>query len=173
MQSYWEAIEPLFKIIETGNGHKAFADSISSLPHTSVLLFSAHMALAEVHNGGFLQLFWNETGVLVPEAIEGFTTIGMPTMATILKEAAQPLGDPHPRECEERWDALLSASRKSEEEIEQIFEKAENLFLGFRDATSSLPFDRLDQRFWDTAKVEGGGFQDTATGYAQSSFLIQ
>ena len=173
MQSYWEVVEPLFNLIDTGNGHKAFAASIVSLPRSSVLLFSAHMALAEVHNGGFLQLFWNETGVPVPEAIEGFKAIGMPIMASILQEAAQPLGDPYPRGRDERWDALLVASGRSTRELKRIFKNAPNFYLAFQEATSTLPYDALNQRFWDAAKVENGGFQDAATRYAQSPFLIQ
>jgi hypothetical protein len=173
MRSYWEVIEPLFNMIDTGNGPDAFAATSASILRSAVLLFSAHMALAEVHNGGFLQLFWNETGVLVPEAIEGFTTIGMPTMAAILQEAAQPLGDPYPRDRDERWDALLAASAKSAEEIKQIFEKAENFYLGFQEATIKLSYDTLDKRFWKTAKFENGGFQDAATRYAQDPYLIQ
>jgi hypothetical protein len=173
MESYWEVIVPLFNMIDTGKDYQALVDSISSLPRTSVLLFSAHMALAEVHNGGFLQLFWNTTGILVPEAIEGFTTIGMPTMAAILHEAAQPLGNPYPRDRDERWDALLVASGKCVEELEQIFKKVENLYLGFEEATMTLSFDTLNHRFWETAKIENGGFQIAATRYAQNLYLIQ
>ncbi len=172
MQSYWEVIKPLFDMIDTGNGSTAFTASTSSVSRSSVLLFAAHMALAEVHNGGFLQLFWNETGVLVPEAVEGFTTIGMPTMAAILHEAAQPLGDPYPGDRDERWDALLVASGRSAKELKRIFKNAENLYFAFQEATLTLPFDALNQRFWETAKTENDGFQDAATHYAQAPFLI-
>ena len=173
MQSYWEVIEPLFKMIDTGNDSESFSASILSLSRSSVLLFSAHMALAEVHNGGFLQLFWDETGVLVPEAIEGFTAIGMPTMAAMLQEAAQPLGNQYPRNRDDRWDALLMASGKSSRELKQIFKKAENLYLAFLEASTNLLFDELDKKFWECAKTENGGFQDAATRYAQAPFLIQ
>jgi hypothetical protein len=173
MQSYWEVIEPLFSVIDTGNGPDAFSASIASVPRSSVLLFSAHMALAEVHNGGFLQLFWNNAGVLVPEAIEGFTTIGMPKMSTILQEATHPLGDPYPRDRDERWDTLLVASGRSARQLRLIFKNAENLYLAFQKATSTLQFDALDQRFWETAKIESDGFQHTATRYAQATFLVQ
>jgi len=80
MESYWEVVEPLFEVIDYGGTPEAFASSLASLSRSAVVLFSAHMCLAEVHNGGFLQLFWNTTGVLVPEGIEGFTEIGMPTL---------------------------------------------------------------------------------------------
>ena len=131
------------------------------------------MALAEVHDGGLLQLFWNETGVLVPEAIEGFATIGMPMMAKILNDAAVPLGTQYPRDRDTRWDALLEASGKSPSELEMIFKKAENVYLGFQEATSTLLFDKLDKQFWKCATTENGGFQNAATRYAQAPFLIQ
>jgi hypothetical protein len=173
MESYWEVVEPLFETVDMGNGPGALASSIDSVPRFSVLLFAAHMALAEVQNGGFLQLFWNNTGVLVPEAIEGFTTIGMPAMAAILKEAAKPLGDPYPRDRDERWDALLAASGRSSRKLKLIFKTAENFYLGFQEATSPLGFDALEQRFWETAKVENEGFQEAATRYARAPFIIQ
>jgi hypothetical protein len=42
-----------------GKGPREFAESIAEVPRPGVLLFAAHISLAEVHNGGFLQLFWN------------------------------------------------------------------------------------------------------------------
>ena len=107
-----EVIDPLFKTVEYGDTPEAFARSIASLPYSSVILFCAHMCLAEVHNGGFFQLFWNTTGVLVPEGIEGFSTIGMPKMVALILEAASPLGSRYPRDRNNRWDALLAASAK-------------------------------------------------------------
>ena len=173
MKSYWEAIEPLFATVDFHNGPDAFAASITSVPRSSVLLFSAHMCVAEVHNGGFLQLFWNNTGVLVPEAIEGLTTIGMPIIAALVREAASPLGSQYPRDRDERWDALLVASRRSSRDLKRIFKNAENLYLAFQKAALTLPFDSLDRRVWECAKTEGGGFQEAATRYARHPHLIQ
>jgi hypothetical protein len=167
MKSYWEVAKPLFDQIDYGNDGQVFLKSCASIPRSSVLLFSAHMALAEVHNGGFLQLFWNNTGVLVPEAIEGFLAIGMPKLASILSEASLPLGTPYPRNRDDRWDALLVASKRDCDELEQMFEQAENLYLGFVAATSALDFEKLDTIFWETADTENGGFQEAATRYAQ------
>jgi hypothetical protein len=179
MQTYWQVVEPLFSVINFHDGPEAFANSIASIPRSSTLLFSAHMCLAEAHNGGFLQLFWNNTGVLVPEGIEGFITIGMPRMAEILDTAAALLGKPYPRDRDGRWDALLVASRHSELELEQIFkkdrdepDKTKGLYIAFAEATKNLPFDELDRQFWETAKTENDGFQDAATRYAQNPYLI-
>jgi len=173
VESYWEVIEPLFKTVEYGDTPEVFARSIAPLPYSAVILFSAHMCLAEVHNGGFLQLFWNTTGVLVPEGIEGFSAIGMPTMAALIQGAASPLGSLYPRDRNERWDAMLMASGYSSLELESIFRKRDNFYLAFQEAVEKLPFDALNKQFWSCAETENGGFQLAATRFARSTRLVQ
>lgn len=168
MESYFETIKPLFHLVETGDGLAEFEASIAPLPRAQVLLFCAHMALSEVANGGFLQLFWNSTGILVPEAIEGFLAIDMTEMAATLHEAASHLGNPYPRDREDRMDALLAASQKSETELEAIFRNEKNFYIAFVRATESLPFVDLGSRFYELADSERGGFQRAATKFALS-----
>ena len=172
MESYWEVIEPLFKTVEYGDTPEAFARSIASLPYSSVILFCAHMCLAEVHNGGFFQLFWNTTGVLVPEGIEGFSTIGMPKMVALILEAASPLGSRYPRDRNNRWDALLAASGNNPRELKRIFKKQENLYLAFQEAVGKLPFDALNKQFLSCAEAENGGFQLAATRFAKNARFV-
>jgi hypothetical protein len=169
MESYWEVVEPIFETVDTGRGFEEFTASCKGIPRTSILLLAAHWALSEVHNGGFLQLFWNSTGILVLEAMEGFYAMGLPQMAETLSDAAGQLGDPYPRERDDRWDALLVNSGKSEEEIQEIFQKEDHLYVAFCKATSNLPFDRLDDQFLELAETENGGFQQAATNYANLS----
>ena len=173
MQSYWRIVKPLFSAIDYGNDAEAFAASIASEPRPGVLLFSAHMCLAEVWNGGFLQFFWNNTGVLAPEAVEGFRAIGMHSTAALAEEAAFPLGSPYPRDRNDRWDSLLVASGYGKKHLKRIFEKSENLYLAFKEATNKLPFDELSRKFLGTAERENGGFQQAADSYAQNHHLIQ
>jgi hypothetical protein len=129
------------------------------------------MCQSEVHNGGFLQLFWNNTGIIVPEAIEGYRTIGMPEVASLVEQAAKYLGVPYPLNRDDRWDALLVASDKSEEELETIFKSEDNFYIAFVKATSGLPFDDLNRKFWSTIRTESGGFEEAATRYTQKISL--
>jgi hypothetical protein len=171
--SYWNFIEPYWNVFDIYNGPEGFESSIRGAPRPAVLLYAAHFCQSEVHNGGFLQFFWNNTGVLAPEAIEGYSVIGMPTLASLVKEAASALGVPYPRDRDDRWDALLVASGHTSRELKKIFKQQPNRYLAFAEATKALPFDSLDRQFWQAAKTENGGFQDAATRYAQSPFLIQ
>jgi hypothetical protein len=167
-----EIMAYLTKVITT-KGPDDYVAAISKVPRHIVRIYAIHMCVCEVNNGGFLQLFWNSVGVLVPEAIEGFKTIGMPTMAAILCEAAQPLGDLYPRDRDDRWDALLHASGLNEAELETIFKTEDNFYIAFVKAPKSLPFDDLNDQFWDAVKTENGGFETAATRYAQNPFPLQ
>jgi len=178
VESYWEVVEPLFSVIQYGDSPEAFSKSAASVPRPSLLLFAAHMCIAEVHNGGMLQLLWNTTGVMVPEGIEGFVTIGMPLMAEILRDALRSLGTPYPRDRKDRWEALLAASERSKSELMEMFKKLDpddtRGFYGvFIEATRSLRFDNLDRQFLEIAKTENGGFQEAATRFANAPHLLQ
>jgi hypothetical protein len=153
--------------------HESYSSSVANLPRSIVLLYAAHFFLAEVHNGGFLQFFWNSTGLIAPEAVEGFMAIGMPQLAALLKTTAAPLGSPYPRDRNSRWDALLMASGRSQRELKQIFKRTPNMYLAFAEATKPLLFDEQNRLVWELAESENGGFQEAATRYSQSLDSIQ
>src|SRR5579871_113035 len=70
IHSYWDTIEPVWDKINIYEGEATFLTSIQPLPRPVVLLYAAHFCLSEIYNGGHLQFFWNNTGILCPEAIE-------------------------------------------------------------------------------------------------------
>jgi hypothetical protein len=178
IHTYWDYIEPYWDVFDIYNGLKGFETSIRGVPRPAVLLYAAHFCHSEVHNGGFLQFFWNNTGVLAPEAIEGYSVIGMPTSASLLKEAASRLGTPYPRDREDRWEALLAASERGKPELMRIFEKLDpddtrGFYKVFVESTRNLRLDELDKQFFQAAKTENGGFEDAATRFANAPRLLQ
>ena len=180
VDSYWDFIEPYCDVFEIHDGPEGFDSSIRGAPRTAVLLYAAHFCQSEVHNGGFLQFFWNNTGVLAPEAIEGYEAIGMPTLASLVMEAASLLGSSYPRDRDDRWDAMLAASGYTQLQLEQIFGKykdepdsTKGLYRAFVEVAKCLPFDKLDRRFWQAVKTENGGFEEAATRYARCMGTIQ
>lgn len=166
VKSYWELVEPVFSKIDITEPAKFFA-STASVPRPVLLLYASHFFLSEVWNGGFLQFFWNSTGVFAPEAIEGFTVIGMAKLAALAATAADLLGSPYPRDRDERWDALLVASGRSKKELTKIFKGNSNLYLAFEEAVVPLGFDALNREAWELGKTENGGFGEAATCYAR------
>lgn len=168
IQSYWDVVEPVWDTINIYDGEAIFLTSIQPLPRPAVLLYAAHFCQSEVRNGGLLQFFNNSTGVLCPEAIEGFRLIEMPQLASIVETAAVPLGSPYPRDREARWNAMLEASGLETTQLEEIFSNAPNTFLAYRKATESLEWDRLDKQFYQLYENENGGFENAADSYARS-----
>lgn len=167
MKEYWDLIKPLFSRIRTSKGREEYLTAIAKEPRSLVLLFAAHLCGAEVLNGGFLQLFYNDTGIVVPEAIEGFRAIGMPELADLVEEAIKPLGSPYPRSREERQEALLRATNKSLGEVAQIAKSTPHPFIGFREVTKELDFDESSRSFWQLHKTENGGFVQAADRYSE------
>ena len=172
ISSYWDLVEPFFKLIDFTDP-QTFAASTAIIPRGVVLLYATHYFLSEIHNGGFLQFFWNSTGLIAPEAIEGFIAIGMPKLAALLQATAAPLGSPYPRDRDPRWDALMMASGLHERDLKKIFGKQPNMYLAFAEATERLFPDDLNSEAWGLAQSENGGFQEAATRYARSLDPIQ
>ncbi len=134
LSRYWDAVEPFMEVPNIYDGPDTFLSTFAKVPRPIGLVYAAHFCLSEVHNGGFLQFFKNSTGVLAPEALEGFRLIGMPELASVMKTAMDVLGPEYPRDREARWGAILTASPLSTEEIEGIFKEAKNLYLAFAKA---------------------------------------
>jgi hypothetical protein len=172
ISSYWDLVEPVFSEIDI-DSPSAFFESTTGLPRPVLHLYAAHFSLSEIRNGGLLQFFWNRTGVMAPEAADGFNAIGLPRLASVLTTATATLGSPYPRQRDERWDALLVSSGRSEEELKRIFEESPNLYLAFANAVKPLSFDPMQKQIWELADTENGGFEDAATKYAQANHPIQ
>lgn len=168
IKSYWDVLEQNLDAINIYEGPEKYFESCAKASRLVVILYATHMCASEVRNGGFLQLFWNNTGIAVPEAIEGYRAIALPELAGLVESAAGLLGQIYPRGREDRWAALLSASGRESEELKKIFDRNSNLYGAFVEATEPINWDPRDEQFWDFAANEGGGYDKAATRYARS-----
>jgi hypothetical protein len=161
IHSYEELIDPLFGTVETAGSVDDYFDSIGKLERPLVLLFACHLVVAEVNNGGFSQLFFNSTGILVPEATEGLAAIGMLQLAAIVEEAARLFGAPYPRHWERRREELMKAAGEIQEDDDGRACTADRVI------ERDLLFSSLSTLFFELENIENGGFEQAATGYAQ------
>src|SRR5271170_2757632 len=102
---YWDVIEPIWDDIDIDSA-ESFQQTFRRVPLELGILYAAHFCQSEVCNGGFTQFFWNSTGVLAPEAVQGFIAIGQPKVATVVEKAMSMLGSPYLRDRSARWAAL-------------------------------------------------------------------
>ena len=172
-ESYTDFIQEVWDQVNIYDSVEQFEASIGAVPRPKLLIYATNFCLSEVYNGGFLQLFFNSTGILTPEAIAGFDLIGMPKLAETFAKASSVLGLPFPRDRDERQSSMIRASKLGDAELEKIFKQSENLYLSYLGATKSLPFDELSEQAWELADEENGGFSCGATAYANSIASIQ
>ncbi|MBO9709723.1 MAG: DMP19 family protein [Caulobacter sp.] len=151
-EGYWALIEPYWDAVSIYDGPEVFERQFSVLPVTARHLFAAHWLVSEVCNGGFSQLFFNSTGVLAPEAVEGLEQIGLPGMAAISEEAMAWFGGDYPRDRDERCERLAA------------FEEAHG-----EDHGPDCPVCSIDDRFYTLLSTENGGFDEAANLFAKQN----
>jgi hypothetical protein len=139
-EKHWKLIEPIWETIEIYDGPEVFRRTYDSVPRKAGLLFAAHSCQSEVCNGWFRQFFWNSTGVLAPEAVEGMKAIGCPEMASVIQTAIDRLVVSFVRERPAR-QALI-------------------------DALPHDYFDEQDEHFFRLIHAENGGFEKAADRFA-------
>jgi hypothetical protein len=105
--SYWDRIKKPFGEVSVHDSSDAFLRTFSQLPIYVGDLLATHWALSEISNGGLHQLFRNPTGVLVPEAVQGFERMGLSDVADLIRRAMTHFGQVYPREQRERLPFLV------------------------------------------------------------------
>ncbi len=110
------------------------------------VLFSTFWAQSEIGNGGLRQFFRNSTGVLAPEAVQGFRVLGMNQCASKIEEAMMFFVSPYPRHRNIRNRALDRYEAENDPDLN--------------------PFVSLDERFFDLIFEESGGFSSVADAFA-------
>jgi hypothetical protein len=130
----------IWDVINIYDGPGVFLTTLNQVSRETGLLFAAHSCQSEVCNGGFRQFFCNSTGVLAPEAVDGFTAIGQVQLGNLLRQAMALLGSPYIREREARQAAL--------------------------DLLPPGRFEELDDKFFALLGSEAGGFEVATDKYA-------
>jgi hypothetical protein len=136
MTSYWSRVEPFWNDCPTEDP-AAYVAFYKRMPAVARDLLTTHWVVSEVCSGGFHQLFTNPTGVLVPEAVSGFRSMGLVQLAEIVSEACSFFGQAYPRDQTSRIEALdrYAASSGSPDDWN--------------------PFDRFDDQFYSALDLRG------------------
>ena len=101
---YWSLIDPHWISLNESwdEGPDTFLRALHSAPKKVQHLYAAHWCQSEVDNGGFLQFFYNSTGLLAPESALGFAEVGATALAETVVAATKYFGDAYPRDRDER-----------------------------------------------------------------------
>jgi hypothetical protein len=146
---YWSAISPHWLSLNESwdRGVREFLAECSQVPRLALDLYAGHWCQSEVNNGGLYQFFFNTTGLLAPEAANGFRVVGLLEWSAIVSEAMRFFGAPYPRERSTRLELLPES--------------------GGRDRQSWDPFASLDQRFYECSDGARFRWERAADAYAE------
>jgi hypothetical protein len=142
--NYWDQIEQAFDEVDIYETYDVFKQGAAKFPEWKIDILAVHWTMSEISNGGVEQFFSNSTGILAPEAVLGLKRIGKIDLADTLQSAMQLLGEPYPRDREERAKRLAALTGASTDETESFsvipkwVSKAANL------ETKPGPFEKFD-----------------------------
>ncbi|MEZ5971179.1 MAG: DMP19 family protein [Hyphomonadaceae bacterium] len=119
-------IDPIWWIANFYDSYGDLEESLKGFSWPQRLVWAVMWHDSEVCNGGHLQFFDNSTGMIWPDALEGYEAIGRPDLAAVVREAVARFSEPPSRERIVR-----------QEQVER----------------DEPEFDDLDRRFYDG---EGG-----------------
>jgi hypothetical protein len=149
---YMAALQPVWKVLRLGDG-EAYVRKLRSVRPELRHLFAVHWCDAEVCNGGFHQFYTNPTGVLGPEAAEGFAAIGLAACAELVQRTLRFFGSPFPREQARRLQMLPSAPGQEREDFD--------------------PFVAFDDPYYDLVGSGSLALRGAGDAYAERSGLAQ
>jgi hypothetical protein len=114
----WRIVQPYWGVVDIYGSPEDFLESFRLVPRNAALLLAVRWCNSEVCNGGLHQFFYNPTGVLAPEAIEGLQAIGASRCSEIIALAARMFGWEYPRDHEERIEVLRTLKRPGKSRAE-------------------------------------------------------
>jgi hypothetical protein len=151
---YWSALEPFWDRVNIYDGPEAFLATYQGLPVLQRVLYAAHFCESEISNGGLHQFFFNDTGVLAPEALEAFRILRLEAAAHTLGEAMSFFGDAYPRDRATRVEQLANIPGEDREEWDPFFQLDDRFYESLGAGHRTL-FDRLDT-FAKEASIDAG-----------------
>lgn len=105
-----DIIEPMWYGINIYGGLQAYKHDLSRFTELQKYLHAMIWYQSEVDNGGHDQFFFNSTGIVWKNALDGFRKIGFNATAEILQEAVTLLGGSPSFDRKERQEQLDSLS---------------------------------------------------------------
>jgi hypothetical protein len=122
---YFAVIEPVFLAVSIYDGPEIYESDLESFSGKQRNVLACHWDLSEVNNGGHDQFFDNSTGIVWNDSREGFVSIGLTEIASIIDQAAARLGGNPSLNRDERQQQLENCDKRFDDLDDPLFELEE------------------------------------------------
>ncbi len=110
IDTLWDTVEPIALRVNTGEGGKSYRQSLEMFTREQRFAHAVLVYASETYEGGHYQFFFNSSGILWEDAMQGLREIGASECAEILSAAALRAGGYPPANRTERQKMLLQLS---------------------------------------------------------------
>lgn len=136
----WDITEPMWHTINIYDSYEDYLQSAKTFTLEQRYLLAITWYFAEVNNGGHDQFFFNSTGIVWEDALNGFKYFGMNEFAANFQKVIDYCGGRISFDREERYYMLESLEEKNEEDFFEFLDKADNFVYDYTGEDNELTY---------------------------------
>ena len=138
--SYYDVVDPMWETINIYDGYDEYIQSAQTFTLEQRYLCAIHWYFGEVFNGGHHQFFYNSTGIVWEDVLNGFKQFKMPEFAANFQKVIDYCGGKISFDREERWDMLEILEEKYGEEFFKILDEADDFIYDYDGEENELNY---------------------------------
>nr|WP_241635560.1 DMP19 family protein [Fusobacterium gastrosuis] len=136
----WDIVDSMWNIINIYDGYEEYIKSAEVFTLEQRYLLAINWYFAEVNNGGHHQFFYNSTGIMWEDAINGFKLFGMNDYAENFQKVIDYCGGSISFDRNERYEMLQVLEEKNEEEFFDLLDKADDFVYDYKGDDNELTY---------------------------------
>lgn len=135
-----DILEPMNNTINIYDSYEEYVKSAEIFTIEQRYLFAIDWYYYEVNNGGHHQFFFNSTGIVWEDVLNGFKCFGMNDYAKNFQKVIDYLGGIIPFDREERNEMLEALEEKNEDEFFKFLDEADNFIYDYEGEENELNY---------------------------------
>ncbi|MGB2552936.1 DMP19 family protein [Campylobacter sp. MOP51] len=135
----FDIVEPMWGTISIYDGHEKYLQSAQNFTLEQRYLLAITWYFAEVNNGGHHQFFYNSTGIVWEDALNGFKRFGMNEYAANFQKVIDYCGGTISFDREERY-RMLEILEENEEEFYKLLDEVDSFVYKYEGEESELAY---------------------------------
>ena len=140
IEESWDICDPMFNMINGCEGYDKYLKTSERFTLEQRYLCAIHWYFGEVINGGHHQFFYNSTGIVWEDVLNGFKHFEMPEFAANFQKVIDYCGGRISFAREERWDMLEILEEKYGEEFFKILDEADDFIYDYEGEENELNY---------------------------------
>lgn len=138
LEDSWYITDPMWHTINIYDSYEDYLQSAKTFTLEQRYLLAITWYFAEVNNGGHDQFFFNSTGIVWEDALNGFKYFGMNEFAANFQKVIDYCGGRISFDREERYYMLESLEEKNEDEFFEILDEADDFIYNYEGEENEL-----------------------------------